>query len=191
MADEDTAGFDVYARMVAGNFAAAAALADEVDRAATMIVAAIRNGGKVLLCGNGGSAADLQHLAAELLGRYHRDRAPLPAIALTVDTSALTAIGNDLGFEDVFARQLRGLGRAGDLLIALSTSGNSTNVIAALEAARSLGIASIGLTGTGGGMMLGRCDLLIRAPATETNHIQELHIAIGHYLCGRVEAAVA
>jgi D-sedoheptulose 7-phosphate isomerase len=150
----------------------------------------LRGGGKVLFCGNGGSAADAQHLAAELMGRFLRDRAPLAAVALTVDTSALTAIGNDYAFDEVFARQLRGLGRPGDALVAISTSGNSANVLKALAVAREAGIVTVGLTGASGGRMAGLCDLCIRVPATRTDRIQEMHIAVGHLICGLVEDAL-
>jgi D-sedoheptulose 7-phosphate isomerase len=143
-----------------------------------------------MLCGNGGSAADAQHLAAELVGRYRKDRAPLAALALTVDTSALTAIANDYAFEEVFARQIAGLGRPGDLLLALSTSGDSANVLAAVAAARANGIATIALTGAGGGRLAPLADLAIRVPAARSNAVQELHIAVGHILCGIVEDAL-
>ena len=180
-----------YFQRVAQNFALLADLIPLIDRAAAAMTDAIRNGGKIMFCGNGGSAADSQHLAAELIGRYLRDRKPLPAIALTVDTSALTAIANDSGYADVFARQLRGLGRRGDVLVGLSTSGNSENVLRALVAAGELGIATIGLTGRAGGKLRAACDIAICVPADEANHIQEMHIAIGHYLCGFVENAVS
>lgn len=177
-----------YFRQVAANFAALEAIAPQVAEAAERIAAALAAGGKVMFCGNGGSAADSQHLAAELVGRYLRDRRPLPALALTVDSSALTAIGNDYGYQDIFARQLLGLGRPGDVLVGLSTSGNSANVVRAVEAARTAGIASIGMTGSGGGRLAEICDLCLRVPSDRTNHIQEMHIAIGHQLCGIVEA---
>lgn len=128
-------------------------LADDIDRAAGICVTALRNGGKIIFCGNGGSAADAQHLAAELMGRFLIDRDPLPALSLTVDTSALTAIGNDYGYDKVFSRQLRGIAREGDVVFGLSTSGNSANVVEAFEVAHSLGLATIGLTGEGGGKM--------------------------------------
>jgi D-sedoheptulose 7-phosphate isomerase len=160
---------------------------DSIDAAATLMIEALRSGGKIMLCGNGGSAADAQHLAAELMGRYLRDRQPLPALALTVDTSALTAIANDYSYDDVFARQLRGIGRKGDLLVGISTSGNSGNVVKAVEAAKAMGIATIALTGEGGGRLAALADLAIRVPAQRTNAIQEMHIAIGHILCGIVE----
>jgi D-sedoheptulose 7-phosphate isomerase len=166
------------------------------DAAATIAAAAeimkrsLRSGGKIMFCGNGGSAADAQHLAAELMGRYLKDRTPLPALALTVDTSALTAIANDYSYDEVFARQLRGIGRRGDVLLGLSTSGNSANVVRAIEAARGLGIVSLALTGQQGGRMAEIADHVIRAPATRTNSIQEMHIVIGHMLCGFIEEAL-
>lgn len=157
---------------------------------ADLLIDSLRDGCKVMFCGNGGSAADSQHLAAELMGRFLRDRNPLPALALTVDTSALTAIGNDFGYEHVFARQLRGIGRPGDVLVGLSTSGNSANIVAALKLARELGIHSVGMTGVGGGLMEQFCDICLKAPARRTDHIQELHIIVGHICCGLVEAAL-
>lgn len=162
----------------------------DIERAAQAMIASMAAGNKIMFCGNGGSAADSQHLAAELMGRYLRDRGPLPALALTVDTSALTAIGNDYGYVEVFARQLRGVGRSGDVLVGLSTSGNSANVIAAIEAARAMGVVTIGMTGTNSGRMDDLCDILIKVPATRTNRIQEMHIAVGHMLCGFVEDAL-
>jgi len=179
-----------FAEMAEG-VAALPALAPAVEEAAGLMVAALRAGRTLLFCGNGGSAADAQHLAAEFMGRYLRDRAPLPALALTVDTSALTAIGNDYGFEQVFARQLNGIGRPGDVLVALSTSGRSPNVLRAIEAAKVLGIATIGLTGRQGGDMAALCDVCLRVPADRTPRIQELHIAVGHVLCELVEDAFA
>jgi len=158
-----------------------------IARAAELVSGSIRAGCKVMFCGNGGSAADSQHLAAELLGRYLRNRPALPALALTVDTSALTAIGNDFGFDDVFARQLRGLGRPGDVLFALSTSGNSPNVLRAVEAAGEIGIRTVALTGAKGGRLADLCELAIRVPADHTPRIQELHIAVGHMICELVE----
>lgn len=172
---------------IVGNFERLRQNADSISAAADLIIAALQSGGKVLLCGNGGSAADAQHLAAEFMGRYLKDRVPLPALALTVDTSALTAIANDYAFEDVFARQLRGIGRRGDLLIGISTSGNSKNVIKAIEAAKAMGIGTLALTGGSGGRLTAAADLAICVPATRTNEIQEMHIAIGHILCGIVE----
>jgi D-sedoheptulose 7-phosphate isomerase len=143
----------------------------------------------VIFYGNGGSAADFQHLAAELMGRYLKDRASLPAIAFTVDTSALTAIANDYSYANVFLQQLRGLGQSGDVLVGLSTSGNNENVLRAVDVARELSIATIGVTGRDCGKLRMACNIAICVPADETNHIQEMHIAVGHYLCGFVENA--
>lgn len=175
----------------ADNFVRLRAMAPEVVAAAEMMTAALHDGGKILFCGNGGSAADAQHIAAELVGRYKRERASLPGIALTVDTSALTAIANDYGYDAVFERQLRGLARSGDVLVGISTSGNSPNVVRALEAAREMGVRSIGFTGEGGGRMATLCDLCLRVPSKDTPRIQEMHIAIGHMLCELVETALA
>lgn len=175
----------------ARNFTKLCELAPDVATAAEMIAAALGQGGKVLFCGNGGSAADAQHLAAELVGRYKLERHPLPGIALTVDSSALTAIANDYGYDAVFERQVRGLGRAGDVLVGISTSGNSASVARAVEAAAALGMKTVGLTGEGGGRMAGLCDLTLRVPSADTPRIQEMHIAIGHMLCELVETALA
>lgn len=155
-----------------------------------LIVASMRNGGKLLLAGNGGSAGDSQHLAAEFTGRMLYDRDPLPAIALTTDTSALTAIGNDYGYEKSFERQLIALGRKGDVFIGLSTSGNSPNVLRALEAAKARGIATIGFAGQSGGKMAEISDLLLRAPSPLTPVIQQIHMVAGHILCCLVERAM-
>jgi D-sedoheptulose 7-phosphate isomerase len=173
------------------NFANLKTNVDGVVAAARAIERCLREGGKVMFCGNGGSAADAQHLAAELMGRYLVDRAPMASIALTVDTSALTAIGNDYGFEEVFARQVRGMGRAGDVLVGISTSGNSANVVAAFEAARERDIRTVALTGGGGGKMALLADVLVNAPSLSTPRIQELHIAIGHTICELVEDALS
>ena len=154
---------------------------------ADAITGALRNGGKILLAGNGGSAADAQHIAGEFLSRLNFDRHPLPAIALTSDTSVLTAIGNDYGFERVFERQVRGLGRSGDVLIAISTSGRSPNVVAALQAARAIGMTTVGFTGDGTRDMSGFCDLCLAAPSGETPLIQQIHIVAAHAICGLVE----
>ena len=154
-----------------------------VDRAAKSIGA----GGKLLLAGNGGSAADAQHLAGEMLSRLNYDRAPAAAIALTTDSSVMTAIGNDYGFEQVFERQVRGLGRKGDVLIAISTSGRSPNILRALAAAREIGLGTIGLTGRTGGEMPAFCDVCLRAPSDSTPLVQQIHITAGHIICGLVE----
>ena len=164
-------------------------LAPTINSAATAIITAIGNGGKVMFCGNGGSAADSQHLAAELMGRFLRDRAPLAAMALTTDTSAITAIGNDYGYEQIFARQLAGVGKAGDVLVAISPAATAANVLLAAEKARDMGIVIIALCGDKGGELAKMSDILINVPATRTDLIQEMHIAVGHILCGIVEEA--
>ena len=148
---------------------------------------AIGNGCKLLLAGNGGSAADAQHLAGEMLSRLNYDRAPAAAVALTTDTSVLTAIGNDYGYDRLFERQILGLGRAGDVFIAISTSGRSPNILRALEAARERRIITVGFTGWTGGEMPLRCDLCLRAPSDSTPLIQQVHITAGHIICGLVE----
>jgi phosphoheptose isomerase len=156
------------------------------------LVATLRQGGKVLLCGNGGSAADAQHIAAELVGRFVRARPGLAAIALTTDTSALTAIANDFGYEQVFARQVQALGRSGDVLVAISTSGNSANVIAAVTQAQAQGMKVVGLLGGDGGALAARVDQALIVPSRETARVQECHILIGHIWCQMVdEAAVS
>ena len=159
-----------------------------VVAAARVLAGALATGGKLLFCGNGGSAADCQHLAAELTGRFVHDRRPLAALALTTDTSALTCISNDYAFDQVFTRQIQALGRPGDALVAISTSGNSPNVLAATDAARALGMPCVGLLGRDGGALRGRCDPAIIVPSQVTARIQEAHILIGHSLCGMVEA---
>jgi D-sedoheptulose 7-phosphate isomerase len=163
---------------------------DELVRAAEMLVATYRQGHKVLLCGNGGSAADAQHLAAELVAKLTRERNALPALALTVNASLLTSIPNDSSFNQVFARQVEALGQPGDTLIALSTSGCSANVNAAVIAARERGMHTIALTGKGGGELATIADLSIVVPADNTQRIQEGHITVGHILCDIVEATL-
>src|ERR1041384_2721841 len=150
-------------------------------------VKCIRGGGKLMLFGNGGSAADAQHLATELTIRYKADRAAIAPIALTTDSSALTAAGNDLGFERVFARQVEALGKAGDVAIAISTSGKSANVIAALKQAKAMKLVTVGFTGKGGGDLKGLADHLLVVPSDTTARIQEMHIALGQMLCGALE----
>jgi phosphoheptose isomerase len=156
-----------------------------------MVAECVASGHKVLFCGNGGSAADAQHLAAELVGRYVSERRALPGIALTVDTSILTAVGNDYGFERVFARQVEGLGAAGDVLVAITTSGGSPNVKAAVLAARAKGMKVLGLTGAKGAAFAAECDVGIAVPSLVTSRIQECHITIGHVLCEAIDAAIA
>ncbi|HWZ66268.1 MAG TPA: D-sedoheptulose 7-phosphate isomerase [Stellaceae bacterium] len=159
------------------------AISDIVEVTAT----ALDKGHKLLLAGNGGSAADAQHLAGEMLSRFHYDRAPAAAIALTTDTSVLTAIGNDYGYERLFERQILGLGCAGDVFIAISTSGRSANILRAIDAARQKRILTVGFTGRTGGEMSSRCDICLHAPSDSTPLIQQIHITAGHVICGLVE----
>ena len=162
-------------------------LQEEIANACTMVVSTIKSGNKVILFGNGGSAADAQHIAAEFTGRFVKERRGLPAIALTTDTSALTAIGNDYGFEKIFERQVEALANAGDLLIGISTSGNSPNVIKAFSLGSTLGCRLLGLSGNSGGKMNESCDLNLVVPSATTARIQEMHILIGHILCSAVD----
>jgi len=159
-----------------------------IKEAGICIGHALKNGHKVLLAGNGGSAADAQHLAAEFTGRFVKERVPLPAIALTTDTSALTAIGNDYGYEQVFSRQVTALGNTGDILIAISTSGNSPSILAAVAAAKAKGITCIGLMGRDGGDLKDQCAISLVVPSEVTARIQEMHILIGHLFCEYVDA---
>jgi D-sedoheptulose 7-phosphate isomerase len=166
-------------------------MAADIAAAADIIASSLAAGGQLLLCGNGGSAADAQHLAAEFSGRFLKERAPWPALALNTNTSALTAIGNDYGFEHVFARQVLAHGRAGDVLLAISTSGASANVVRAVEAARERGMKVVGLTGADAGPISEGCDVCLRVPGAGTPRVQEGHILIGHIVCGLVEDALA
>ncbi|HEX6019738.1 MAG TPA: D-sedoheptulose 7-phosphate isomerase [Burkholderiaceae bacterium] len=168
-------------------FARLDAMAPDVARAAQRLSDTLRSGGKLMFCGNGGSAADSQHLASEFTGRFVDDRRPLAALALSTDSSALTCIANDYAFDQVFERQLRGLGRAGDVLVAISTSGKSPNVLRAVQAARELGIGAVGLLGRDGGPIKPLCDVALVVPSDTTARIQEAHIFIGHTLCAMVE----
>ena len=166
------------------------ALLPQVERAASLVSEALRGGRKLMLCGNGGSAADSQHIAAEMAGRFVNDRRPLAAVALSTDTSTMTCIANDYTFDEVFSRQVMGLGIRGDCLLAISTSGNSRNVIRAAEVARSAGIHVIGLLGKGGGPLRSLCDVPIVVPSQTTARVQEAHIFVGHLLCALVEAGL-
>ncbi len=176
-------------RQVVQAMADDAALSQVVQTAADACVAALKRGNKILFAGNGGSAADSQHLAGELVSRFAYDRPGLPAFALTTDTSVLTAIGNDYGYERLFARQVQAVGQKGDVLVAFSTSGKSPNILAALREARATGIYTIGMTGNRGDAMAADCDCLVRVPSSETPKIQEGHIMLGHILCGLIEVA--
>jgi D-sedoheptulose 7-phosphate isomerase len=176
---------------VAVKRASRSALAAPTERAAQRLAACLAAGGKVLACGNGGSAADSQHLAAELIGRFEREREALASIALTTDTSILTAVANDYSYDAVFARQVRGLGRAGDVLVAISTSGNSPSIVAAVEAAHAQGMAVVAFTGRDGGRlgaMLGDDDVELRVPHDRTCRIQEVHLLLIHCLCDAIDA---
>jgi D-sedoheptulose 7-phosphate isomerase len=163
------------------------ALSATVAEAAQRLADTLKSGGRILVCGNGGSASDAQHFAAEFTNRFERERPPLAAIALTTDTSALTAIGNDLGFENLFARQIAALCRPGDVAVAISTSGKSPNIIAALKEARRLGVTATALGGKGGGDMVGLAEPILIVPSDTTARIQEMHITLGQMLCGALE----
>ena len=156
---------------------------NDIEKASIIIVDALKNGNKVLLCGNGGSAADAQHIAAELTGRYKTERRGLPGIALTTDTSALTAIGNDYGYDRIFDRQVESIAQEGDVIIGISTSGNSENVISALKLAQEMKCKTIGFTGRDGGKMNKVCDINLIVPSDNTPRIQEMHILFGHTIC--------
>lgn len=158
-----------------------------LQKVCDLALAVYQSGGKLLIAGNGGSAADAQHIAGELVSRLFFDRPALPALALTTDTSILTAIGNDYGYEKIFSRQIEGNGKSGDLFLAISTSGNSPNILKAMTVARSMKIHTVGLTGASGGKMATECDLCLKIPSTVTPRIQEVHILIGHLLCAFVE----
>jgi D-sedoheptulose 7-phosphate isomerase len=163
------------------------AFLDTLQEACDRALACYQSGGKLLIAGNGGSAADAQHIAGELVSRFFFDRPSLPAIALTTDSSIMTAIGNDYGYEYLFSRQIEGNGRAGDLFLGISTSGNSANILKGIEAARKQDMGVIGLTGATGGEMDGLCDLCLKVPSTITPRIQEGHILVGHLLCAHIE----
>jgi D-sedoheptulose 7-phosphate isomerase len=171
-------------------FAADAAAQQLLARMAEVTVAAMRAGKKLMIAGNGGSAGDAQHIAGEFISRLMFDHAPLPAIALTTDTSAMTATANDYGYEQVFERQVRGLGMRGDVFLGISTSGNSPNVLRALTAARERGVATLGFAGAGGGKMVALCDLIFMAPSKWTPVIQQVHITAAHIYCARIERSM-
>jgi len=179
--------FDV----ISNNFQKIKVLTPVIEQVAQLCVEAINKGNKVMFCGNGGSAADSQHLAAELVGRYKINRPALNSIALTTDTSILTAVGNDFGYDTIFERQVEGLGKSGDVLVGLSTSGNSKNVLLAMAKAKAMGIKTVAMTGAKGGKMKDDADFAINVPSDTTNHIQEMHIAVGHIICGIIEKECA
>src|SRR5690606_16367199 len=163
------------------------ALIERIEVVTQKIVAAFQAGNKVLFCGNGGSAADAQHLAAEFSGRFYSDRNPLPSEALHCNTSYLTAVANDYGYEQVYSRMIKGSGKPGDVLVALSTSGNSANILHALDQATENGMITVALTGASGGKMKDRCGFLLNVPSADTPRVQECHIMIGHIICQLVE----
>lgn len=164
-------------------------IAEPLENAANLCIDCLQNSGKILIFGNGGSAADAQHIAAEMVGRYKVERRGLPAIALTTDTSALTSIGNDYGYDQIFNRQVEALANAGDVVIGISTGGSSTNVTNALKLANELNCKTIGLSGRGGGVMNDICDVNLVVPAEDTPRIQEMHIVIGHTICHLIDLA--
>jgi len=172
---------------IAAQEAFGAASASHIFECACWIAAAFKNGGKILIFGNGGSAADAQHMAAEFVNRFLMDRPPLPAIALTTDSSILTSIGNDFSFDDLFAKQVKALGRPGDIALGISTSGNSPNVLAAISVAREVGMKTVALTGGTGGKLMGMVDLCLNVPDRRTPHIQETHLWVEHLLCQLVD----
>ena len=172
---------------IAADFLRLKEMSAAIEAAACMWIEALRTGGKVMFCGNGGSAADAQHLAAELSGRFYFDRPVLPADALHCNTSYLTAVGNDYGYDRIFARLISGLGQKGDILVGISTSGNSENILQAFEVCREKGVRTIAMTGATGGKMKALADLLINIPSTDTPRIQEAHITVGHIICELVE----
>lgn len=177
-------------RNISCNFIHLQALAPQIEQVSKLCVDALKKGHKIMFCGNGGSAADSQHLAAELVGRYKMNRPAMNAIALTVDTSILTAVGNDYGYDTIFERQIEGIGKKGDVLVGLSTSGNSKNVVLAFELAQKIGISTVAMTGKSGGKMKEIADITINVPSDTTNNIQEMHIAVGHLLCGVIEKEI-
>jgi D-sedoheptulose 7-phosphate isomerase len=186
--DDNVSFLNDYADRVAENFRMLQQITPEIMLACDVVWSALKRNQTIFFAGNGGSAADSQHLAADILGRYKSSRKAMPAIALTVDTSVLTALANDYGYETALAHQLDGLGREGDVLVAISTSGNSENILRTVKMAREKGIHTIGMTGENGGAMRNMVDLCLCAPSDSTNHIQEMHIAMGHMICEYVEA---
>ena len=192
--NSDNSRSDLLARSLEEHLKAIQALIDsrlpEIEAAGSLIWDTLKSGHKILLCGNGGSAADAQHIAAELVGRYEQQRRAFPAISLTTDTSALTAVSNDYGYEEVFARQVEALAVAGDVLIAISTSGKSASVVKAADEARARGCKTIALTGCSGEPLAAHCDLAVVVPSDRTSRVQEAHITIGHLWCEMVDRAL-
>ena len=190
----DDSSPDLLARSITEHLEVIQTLLDsrlpEIDAAGRLIWEALKSGKKILLCGNGGSAADAQHIAAELVGRYEQQRRAFPAISLTTDTSALTALSNDFGYEEVFSRQVAALANAGDVLIAISTSGKSPSVVKAADQARATGCSTIALTGCSGEPLASHCDLVVVVPSSRTSRVQEAHITIGHLWCEMIDKAL-
>lgn len=180
-------GSKIAEHIALANVVATGKIPEQIESIAKEIKFALAKGNKILFCGNGGSAADSQHLAAEFVGRFQKERKGLPAIALTVDTSILTAVGNDYGFEKVFERQVEALGNKGDVLIGFSTSGNSKNVLRAIALAKQKGMFTVGFTAEGGGEMAKKCDINVAVPTKVTARAQEMHILLGHILCELVD----
>ncbi|MBI3418609.1 MAG: D-sedoheptulose 7-phosphate isomerase [Proteobacteria bacterium] len=172
------------------NFRKLQAQAEEVNKAAQLSLQTLKAGGHLFFCGNGGSASDAQHIAAELVGRFMKERRALAATALHANTSTLTAVANDYSYDVIFSRQLEGLAKKGDVLFALSTSGNSKNVLKAAETAKAMGLKVIGLTGSKGGKLAELCDLCLKVPSDHTPRIQEMHIAVGHVICAIIDDAI-
>ena len=190
----DNSRYELLARSLEEHLKTIQALIDsrltEIAAAGSVIWEALRSGNKILLCGNGGSAADAQHIAAELVGRYEQQRRAFPAISLTTDTSALTAVSNDYGYEEVFARQVEALAVAGDVLVAISTSGKSPSIVKAADQARARGCRTIALTGCSGEPLTAHCDLAVVVPSDRTSRVQEAHITIGHLWCEMFDRAL-
>lgn len=176
-----------YCDEIANSFIALKKQAAIIEKIANICCQSLTKGNKIIFCGNGGSAADAQHLAAELVGRYKKNRAALAAISLVTDTSAITAIANDYSYQEIFSRQLEALGSAGDVVIAISTSGNSKNIIEVVTTAQRKNITAVAFTNANGGVLANMADLTLKVPAIATNHVQEMHIACGHMICGYVE----
>ena len=175
---------------IAENFKKLKNSSNKIAQISEICIESLKNGNKIIFCGNGGSAADSQHLAAELVGRYKKNRPAIASIALTTDTSNITAIGNDFGYDTIFERQVEALGKQGDVLVGISTSGNSKNVVLAFEKAKKMGITTIAFTGQKGGKMKELADITLNVPSDITNNIQEMHIASGHLICGIIENEV-
>ena len=182
---------DIDAYLESARLAVASIDSTVVERASALCIECARNGGTIFFCGNGGSAVDSQHLAGELVGRFRKERNPIPAVAITANSAIITAIANDYDFSEIFSRQIEALGRPGDVLVAISTSGNSSNVLKALETARNISMRTIGFTGAGGYAMSDMTDICLMASSDETSHIQEALLVAGHAICDALEKSIA